>query len=172
MRATLDKYNLSWLADSSSDVFAEGLEAGIEKLWCMVRTTLLTLMPELSLPQSVTCGIRNVVEKRVSRSSLALVEPNKDVLKALETNDKKLAGDIKELLKLFDASGNYYRSVTNILLELLKMQAAVSAGEYNLPLAQVILLDGQQLLIDRDKHCKRIENAVLCPICRRFPQEG
>jgi len=184
-RKLLEKHNLSHLAERADELFVEGLQNGIDALWCSVRLKLLELAPDLDLPLALAEDVgRSAVdgkrqehalfakpkaEERKStkaRKLTARAEHNREVLRVLTTRDKKLADDVEELLKLFDWSQNAYRSLTNILLESIKMQAYVAAGTFALPLAQVALLNGQPLAVTASP-----PNAELCPVCQRFAQE-
>ncbi len=183
VRKVFEKHNLSHLADQADAVFGDGLAAGIERLWNAIKAKLLELLPRLDLPQSITERIAGVAEGKIKRFQVGIYaqpkskqgdeDSNEMLSKRAENNkrvltkaDKELAADVGELLKLFDASGNYYRSLTNILLELTRMHAAIAAGDFRLQLARVALLDGRPL-VDGEE----IRNPSLCPICRRFVQE-
>lgn len=181
VRKVLEKHNLSHLADQAHEVFGDGLAAGIECLWKPIRAKLLELSSHLDLPETITERIADVATGAVERLQVGLYaqpktkgeeESNGRLSERAEHNkrvlmkDSELAADIGELLKLFDASGNYYRSLTNVLLELIRMHAGIAGGDYDLPIAEVALLDGQAL-VDGEE----VRNQSLCPICRRFAQE-
>ncbi len=182
VRTVLERHNLSHLADEAGKLFADGVVNGVERLWSPVRSKLLQLMPSLNLPEKITQDIPRVAENSLERFEIGIYAKPKDsaeekeddrVSKRAQKNrrllvkaDAKLASEVTELLKLFDASGNYNRSVTNVVLEFLKMQAEIAEGTYSLPLAQAALVDGQAL-VPRDK----VKNSTLCPVCRRFSQE-
>jgi HD domain len=182
VRKLLEKNNLSHLADSASGLFVDGLGSGIEGLWRPIRTKLLELLPDLYLPENITRDIPKVADGSLARSEAGLYEnpkklaerkKDKQISRAVKQNtsvlakaNEKVASDAIDLLKLFDASGNYNRSVTNVLLEFLKMQMDITQGTYTLPLAQFVLLDGASLWKN-----KEVKNASLCPVCRRFQQE-
>lgn len=166
LRGLFEKYNLSHHIDNAGEIFNKGLVQGIDFLWRQVKNTIIQAEPRLVLPNSVTHHIEAVANKELSRSPLSLLAPNENILEELKAKDKKTAEDLIELIKLFDASGNYYRSLTNILLEYLKMQKAITTGTYSLSLKQVALFDGRLLA-----HPRQSQNSTLCPVCQRFPQE-
>lgn len=181
VRTVLERHNLSHLTDEVAGLFGGGLKSGIEGLWRPVRTKLLELLPGLTLPENITRSIPQVANGSLDRFQVGLYAKPKDNAegkkerlskvaqnnrRVLEKAKKKIASDVIELRKLFDASGNYNRSVTNVFLEFLKMQADIAAGTYSLPLGQVAFLDGQ-LLATRSE----VTNAALCPVCHRLPQE-
>ncbi|MGH7207256.1 MAG: hypothetical protein ACREI2_13730, partial [Nitrospiraceae bacterium] len=182
VRTVLERHNLSHLADGADELFAGGLVSGIKGLWGPIRMKLLELLPRLNLRENITQNISRVADGSLDRFEVGIYAKSKDNAekkkgvrlsksaqnnqRVLEKADKTLAASAATLLKLFDASGNYNRSVTNVLLELLRMQADIAAGTYSLPLVQVALLDGQPLVRSNE-----VENAALCPVCRRFPQE-
>jgi hypothetical protein len=181
VRKVLEKQNLSHLADASAVLFADGVAAGIEALWTPVRTRLLEVLRDLILPRTITERVAQVADGSLERFQVGiyaqptdkpkerserLSDAAKNNRRVLEAVDKELAADAGELLKLFDASGNYYRSLSNVLLEMAKMQAAIRDGDYGVRIAEVALLDGRPLV-----DTVRIENSSLCPVCRRFEQE-
>lgn len=150
--------------------------AGIEQLWNPIRSKLLELLPALDVPPTITDRIPFVANDELDRFEVGLCAKPGSRLRsdrlsqASRTNRDALAGavpdvgdDVAELLKLFDASGNYNRSLTNVLLEFLKMRSAIAAGDYSLRLAEVALVDGAALAAPR-----AVNNSGLCPVCRRF----
>lgn len=180
VRSVLERYDLSHVADESDRLFADGLLRGIEKVWNPIRAKLLQLLPELDLPESVTKDIPQAADGSLERFRIGIYAKaranggggerlskraanNRRILAQAEA---KVGSDISELLKLFDASGNYNRSVTNVALEFLKMQADITAGTYSLPVAQVASLDVRTFVTG-----SAVRNSALCPVCRRFPQE-
>lgn len=182
-RKLFEKYNLSHLIGTADALFANGLSSGIDALWSSVKAKLMELAPELNLPATLSADVelaargkrqelalfvkpKAEADKSKPRKASARAQHNSAVLKALQKHDKALAADVEEFLKLFDCSGNYYRSLTNILLELQKMQKDIKNGTLGLPLIKVALIDGQPLAKMSD-----IPNTELCPICRRFTQE-
>ncbi len=191
IRKLLERHNLSQLLANASQIFNGGLKDGIDQLWQPVRSRLLELSPDLRLPDQVSIEVENVARSKLKRSQIALFwKPRKEendkvrgrqdrstderasrnqrVLEALTSDDetKEIASDIQEFLKLFDASQNAYRSVTNIFLEWLKVKAEGAAGKYTLRFAEVALLDSAPL-----KEGSGLDNAAVCPVCRRFPNQ-
>lgn len=156
VRKLFEKYDLSHLIDKAGEIFANSLEEAIETLWKAIRKRMKELYPKLNLPERVTDRIADVVNGNLSRNELF----------SIRNNVENVHKDIKELLKLFDATGNYYRSLTNILLELLKIQKSIESGEYGLVLKDYILFDRHHLT-----PISQVDNALLCPVCRRFRQE-
>ncbi len=125
----------------------------LDALWLRVREGILEKFGPLDLPETLASQVRKVADGEAKRDSLGLIF------------DKSRADELNELLKLFDGKSNSYRSVTNVLLEYLKMKRDLAAGEYDAPAANIVLLDGQPLVEPR-----REKNTALCPICRRFSQ--
>jgi hypothetical protein len=156
MRKLFEKYDLSHLIYKGGEIFADGLENAIETLWKEIRKKVKGLHSEISLPIKITDRMVDVANGKLSRKRLF----------STKNIGNDIPNDIKELLKLFDASGNYYRSLTNILLELLKTRKSIESGEYILELKNYVVFDGQHL-----GSTKQVSNAALCPICRRFRQE-
>lgn len=78
---------------------------------------------------------------------------------------KATQGHASELLKLFDASSNAYRSLTNVLLEYEKLRRDLANRVYDLPVTNYAAIDGAPL-----QSIEVIPNKALCPVCRRFRQ--
>ncbi len=154
--------------------WAEGLENELERqpetdkplaeildeLWVRVREQILEEFGPLDLPETLASQAAKVARSEAKRDTLGLID-RADLAKF----DKAQADELREVLKLFDGKQNSYRSVTNVFLEYLKMKRDLDAGEYDAPVADIALLDGQPLVEQ-----KREKNLALCPICRRFPQ--
>jgi hypothetical protein len=132
----------------------------VDTSWGLVRDRLVDEFGPLDLPMTLADQVRRVAYGEAKRDTLGLLD-RADVAQF----DKAQTQELRELLKLFDGKSNSYRSVTNVLLEYLKMQEDLATGEYDAPVADIALLDGQALV-----ELKREENKTLCPICRRFPQ--
>jgi len=176
IRKVLDRRNLSHLAESAATLLASGLAPGIEQLWNPIRSKLLELLPALDVTPTIADRVPLVANGSLDRFEIGLyAKPgsriraerlsqasrnNRDVLAKA---DAAVRDDVVELLKLFDASGNYNRSLTNVLLEFLKIRAAIAAGDYSLQLAGVALVDGTPLAPPPE-----VDNSGLCPVCRRF----
>lgn len=168
VQTLFEKYNLSHLTDSANDLLKDQLVEGIDHLWTQVRSRLIELEPQLHLPENITRGVLAVASGKVKRPSIRLVHVNKSVLDENKaTGNKGKAEDIKEFLKLFDASHNSYCSLTNILLEFIKMDVANKNNDYSLNLKSIVLLNGQSL----EKKGEPIDNAKLCPLCLRNQQQ-
>ena len=154
--------------------WARGLEAKLERqpaadrplteivdaTWERVRQQLYEEFGTLDLPETLAAQVGRVAKGEAKRDTLGLLD-RVDFAQF----DKKQADELRELLKLFDGKQNSYRSVTNVLLEYLKMQEDLATGEYDAPVADIAVLDGQALV-----ELKGEENKTLCPICRRFSQ--
>ncbi len=136
------------------------LAAILDELWARVREQILEEFGPLDLPETLAAQVSEVAAQAAKRDTLGLID-RVDFTRF----DKAEADELKELLKLFDGKLNSYRSVTNVLLEYMKFRRELDAGEYDAPVADIALLDGQPLVEQ-----KREKNTALCPICRRFPQ--
>lgn len=132
----------------------------LDELWVRVRQQIIEKFGPLDLPETLASQVKKVANGEAKRDTLGLIDRT-DFTKL----DKSRADKLRELLKLFDGKFNSYRSVTNVLLEYMKMQRDLAGGEYDAPAAGIAVVDGQPL-IER----KFEKNTALCPICRRFPQ--
>ena len=83
----------------------------------------------------------------------------------LKELDKKERDYAVEVFKIFDASSNAYRSITNVWLEYLKLTRDLEKGNYDLNLAEYAAVNGIPL-----QFVSTIANKALCPICGRFKQ--
>ncbi len=185
-----ERHNLSQMIGEAAQIFSGSLSDGIDKLWLPIRSRLLELAPELKLPASLSPEVENVAAGKLQRSQIGLFEKpekggskkrgkkdtslekrashNRHVLELLvgDEEKKKVVADLEEFLKLFDASKNAFRSITNILLESLRMRREVEAGTHTVPLSEAALLD--MTPVGNAEGC---DNRTLCPVCRRFPQQ-
>ncbi len=153
-------------ADQLEKSFAEtahqegGLSEIIDSLWRYVREKLASKLDMKVIPKRLSNRVDSVISGKSSRKSLALVKAAD-----LSKLSKDEAQHTAEILKLFDASGNYYRSVTNVYLEYKRMKKLLEEGRFDLRVAEFITFDGRPL-----KTFKEVENRKLCPICRRYTQ--
>lgn len=83
----------------------------------------------------------------------------------LDHLDRSERNHIEEILKLFDASSNAYRSITNALLEYEKLHRDLAEGKYDLRVGDYASIDGAPL-----KSLEPVPNESLCPVCRRSKQ--
>jgi hypothetical protein len=131
----------------------------IDHFWDHVVQPALAKKLDLSnVPDSPGQLTLDYMARKVKQSTLRF---SKSVsLGHLEKRDARLAN---EVLKLFDASGNAYRSLTNVLLYFKRLESELEAGEYTLAIADYATIDGVSLV-----PVGPLPNASLCPICRRF----
>jgi hypothetical protein len=132
----------------------------LDALWARVREQIIEEFGSLDLPETLASQVRKVADGSARRETLGLID-RIDFSKF----DKAKADELRELLKLFDGKLNSYRSITNVLLEYLKIQHELADGKYDAPVKDLALLDGQPLVEPKPE-----KNTALCPICRRFPQ--
>lgn len=132
----------------------------LDDLWKHITETLSEKLDFPFFPESLSRLIRNAAQGECSRRNLSIID--KVNLSHLPKEEAKIFIDI---LKLFDASGNYYRSVSNVLLEYEKMKRWLKEGEFNLAVSQYIKVDGAPV-----KESQIVENSKVCPVCLTFPQ--
>lgn len=164
VRALLERYDIS--VEMMREYFnANTLAEAIERIWRRIRPIIKNIAPSIdsNLPESPTQRVIDVINGKIARREITLLKQSKKVLSTL---DKKTAKDVEELLKLFDSSGNYYRSITNVLFEYLSMQKNIRDKEYDLQAKNFVQINGQPLT-----SFKKEKNKSLCPICRKFEQE-
>jgi hypothetical protein len=139
---------------------APPLPEAIDHFWAQCRAAL---SEEVDLAQAPTQPARLTIQCVAGRAKLDRV----CIVKATDLSrlDKTAQGHTSEILKLFDASSNAYRSVTNVLLEYEKLRRDFAAKVYDLSVADYAAIDGMPV-----KTPVQIRNKALCPICRRFPQ--
>jgi len=137
---------------------APPLAEAIDRLWTQCRTVLGAKVDLSATPQQPGRLTVECAAGKAKLGDLSVVRAVK--LEHLEKDDQRHAS---EILKLFDASSNAYRSVTNVLLEYEKLQRDLAAGVYDLPVGDYAAVDGVPL-----RPPERIANKSLCPICRRF----
>jgi hypothetical protein len=140
----------------SAPPLAEAIDRFCGQCWAALGNSIdLSAMPQQ--PGQLT------IERAAGRAKLTDLRIVKMAnLDHLEKDDQVHA---KEVLKLFDASSNAYRSVTNVLLEYEKLRRDLATGVYDLPVGDYIAVDGAPL-----KPPRRVPNKSLCPVCRRFRQ--
>jgi len=137
------------------------LQGIIDELWSLIIHHLKDKVDSTLLPSQLTNIIDSVISGEASRSRDLQVVKKIDV-SALSDDE---ADNIKEILKLFDASGNYYRSITNVYLEFKEMAKRIERGEFQLTVSEFLTVDGIPL-----KTREEITNRDLCPVCLKFPQ--
>lgn len=137
------------------------LDQTIDDFWALCRSALGERVDLSPLPAEPSVLVRGFVDGQVKLSQLSMTKRVK--LENLETRRAQDAA--KEILKLFDASVNGYRSVTNVLLEFLKLQRELGKGAYDLHLERYAALDGFPLLP------AEVSNTTRCPICNLHPHE-
>ena len=154
----LDEQLETWQRDAAQT--APPLAEAIDRFWGQCRVVLgrnvdLTATPQQpgQLTMERAAGRAKLTDLRVVRMAN---------LGHLGKDDRVHA---KEVLKLFDASSNAYRSVTNVLLEYEKMCRDLAAGVYDLPVGDYAAVDGALF-----KPSGQVPNKSLCPVCRRFKQ--
>jgi hypothetical protein len=154
----LDQQLETWQQDAAQTAppLAEAIDRFCGQCWAALRNSIdLSAMPQQ--PGQLT------TERAAGRAKLTDLRIVKMAnLDHLEKDDQVHA---KEVLKLFDASSNAYRSVTNVLLEYEKLRRDLATGIYDLPVGDYIAMDGAPL-----KPPRRVPNKSLCPVCRRFRQ--
>lgn len=136
------------------------LEQSINEFWVLCKNALDGQFDFGELPDDLGGLIRKYAEKEVKQNDVKIVASvigNKNA-----QNENKEA---TELLKLFDASSNGYRSATNVLLEYLKIQTGLDKHAFELEISAFAMIDGTPLIeavVTNDKRC---------PICNRFSQD-
>ena len=136
------------------------LENSINAFWLLCRNVLNHQFDFQALPEDLASLIRGYAEGIVKQHELKVV--SRDFGNKEEQKEHKEA---TELLKLFDASSNGYRSATNVLLEYLKLQESLNTHSFDLNVKVFSMIDGvpySEPIITNDKRC---------PICNRFPQD-
>lgn len=136
------------------------LVQAIDRFWDLCRATLDAQVDLSATPQQPGHLVVEYVAGRAKLGDLRMVKAVN--LDHLEKDDQAQVG---EILKLFDASSNAYRSVTNVLLEYEKLHRDLATGEYDLCVGDYAAVDGIPL-----KPLGGAPNKSLCPICRRFRQ--
>ena len=154
----LGKQLESWRRSAATS--APPLIDAIDQCWARCRAVLEHRLDLSAASQWPGQLVAQHVNGNAKRSDLRIVK-NVDI-KHLEEEKQVHA---VEILKLFDASHNGYRSITNVLLEYHKLQQDLTRGVYDLPISEYISVDGVPL-----ERSKPIANKALCPICRRYRQ--
>jgi len=156
---------INWVGRVENEIqrqpaFAKPVNEILDETWKRVREQIIDEFGPLDLPETLAAQVEKVARGEAKRDTLGLL----DRIDFAQL-DKDKGDELRELLKLFDGKLNSYRSLTNVLLEYLKMQQDLSRGKYDAPVAKGVLLDGRALAVSTDER-----NTTLCPICRRFPQ--
>lgn len=164
VRTLLERYDIS-VEMMREDFNVNTLAEAIERIWRRIKPIIKNIAPAIdsNLPESPSQRVFEVINGKIGRREISLLNQSK---KLLSTLDKKTAKDVEEFLKLFDASINSYRSVTNVLFEYLSMQKNIQEKEYDLEVKNYVLVNGQALT-----SLKKEKNKSLCPVCRKFEQE-
>lgn len=137
------------------------LEQSINQFWTLCREALGEEFDFSQLPTDLSDLIERYAQKKVKQKDIKIVS---SVIG--DKNTQKQNKGATEILKLFDASSNGYRSATNVLLEYLKIQRDFDKGVYDLPVGAYATLDSVPI-----QHVEEIENKQRCPVCNRFPQQ-
>ena len=154
----LDEQLETWQQDAAQT--APPLAEAIDRFWGQCRVVLGRNIDLSATPQQPGQLTMERAAGRAKPTDLRVVRMAN--LGHLGKDDRVHA---KEVLKLFDASSNAYRSVTNVLLEYEKMRRDLAAGVYDLPVGDYVAVDGAPL-----KPPRQVPNKSLCPVCRRFRQ--
>jgi len=154
----LGKQLETWQQDAAQT--APPLSEAIDRFWSQCWATLGNNIDLSATPQRPGQLTTERAAGRAKLTDLRIVKMAN--LDHLEKDDRVHA---KEVLKLFDASSNAYRSVTNVLLEYEKLHRDLAAGKYDLCVGDYAAMDGVPL-----KPLSSVPNKSLCPICRRFRQ--
>ena len=154
----LDEQLENWRRSAATS--APPLIDAIDLCWARCRAVLEPWFDLSDTSQGPGQLVFQQVSGNVKRSDLRIVR-NVDTKHAEEEKQAHAA----EILKLFDASHNGYRSLTNVLLEYHKLQQDLTHGVYDLPISEYASVDGVSL-----ERPKPVPNKALCPICRRYRQ--
>ena len=154
----LDEQLENWRRSAAAS--APPLIDAIDRCWERCRAVLEPWFDLSDTSQGPGQLVFQHVSGNVKRSDLRIVK-NVDAERVEEEKQAHAA----EILKLFDASHNGYRSLTNVLLEYHKLQQDLTHGVYDLPINEYVSVDGVSL-----ERPKPIANKALCPICRRYRQ--
>ena len=154
----LDELLENWRRSAATS--APPLIDAIDRCWARCRAVLEPWFDLSATSQRPGQLVFQQVSGNVKRSDLRIVR-NVDTKHAEEEKQAHAA----EILKLFDASHNGYRSLTNVLLEYHKLQQDLTHGVYDLPISEYASVDGVSL-----ERPKPVANKALCPICRRYRQ--
>ena len=138
------------------------LAQAIDRAWAQCRAVLDREADLSATPDQPGRLVMEYAAGKIRRSDLSIFKKAK--LEHLEKDSQSRASSII-ILKLFDASSNTYRSITNVLLEYEKLHHDMEAGNYDLSVGEYASIDGMPM-----KPPGRILNKMLCPICRRFRQ--
>ena len=137
------------------------LSQNIDQFWHLCRSTLHHHMDLSVLPDTLSTTIEQYAMGQVGKRDVQL-------LKAVDFGhlDTKTAKAASEVLKLFDASANSFRSVTNVLLEYFKIQNDLDKGVYDLPIRDFVAVDALPL-----RDAEEFSNQDRCSVCGRFRQK-
>lgn len=139
---------------------APPLPEAIDLVWAQCRTAL---GKKMDLSQAPAQPARLTLQCVTGDAKLTHMRIEKAT--DLSHLDRTTQSHASEILKLFDASSNAYRSVTNVLLEYEKLRRDFGNRVYDLSVADYAAIDGMPI-----KPPEQTRNKALCPICRRFPQ--
>lgn len=136
------------------------LEESINSFWALCRNALREQFDFGVLPDDLSGLIRGYADGTIKKDDTKIVSKVIGDKEAQKENRYAT-----ELLKLFDASSNGYRSVTNVLFEYVKLQTDLDACAFELYLKSFSMIDGVPLVETVVPNDKR------CPICNRFRQD-
>jgi DNA-binding MarR family transcriptional regulator len=139
---------------------APPLAQAIDRFWGLILSTLGSVVDLSATPEQPGSMVLEYVDDKARLGNLRVIKVVK--LDHLEKEDQI---QIVEILKLFDASSNAYRSLTNVLLEHKKLHRDLAAGVYDLRVGDYVAIDGVPL-----RAPEPLPSKSLCPICRRFRQ--
>jgi len=132
----------------------------IDHLWTRCRAILGAKADLSAVPEQL--GHLTLERAAGSAKPVELQIVKKVNLASLEKGER---GHFEEILKLFDASSNAYRSITNVLLEHERLRRDLAEGKYDLHVGNYASVDGSPL-----KSPESMSNKAICPMCRRFKQ--
>ena len=135
----------------------------IDSLWKYVRHEMAGYVDLSDVPSNMSDLIESYLDKRVKLADLKIVK-NDVVKSSLKELEKRNQDHAIEVLKIFDASSNAYRSITNVWLEYLKLGTGLEDGSYELGVSRYVNVNGVPL------DTPNTANKTLCPICGRFKQ--
>lgn len=130
----------------------------LDKLWEVYRQGLSTKIDVSHLPAQISDLIRKFEANEIKSNELQIVKAVD--LTILDDKERMYADNI---LKLFDASHNSYRSIAYILRLFLQLTTDLSGGEYDLFLKDYAHLNGAPLTMS-----KSANNKDLCSVCGRY----
>ena len=147
--------------EKTTMIESERLDGMIDEFWQYCYATLRLHLELPEFPERLSHLIHGYAEKEIKQEKMFLAKSVD--WSHLKGKPKKYAQD---LIKLFDASTIGYVSVSNVLLEYVKLQNSFNAKEYELEVGKFALVDTMPLM-----KFVEVPNKDRCPICNRFPQD-